>query len=121
MLFICASLINGVSTFKGIADLSNKESSRAYEAKKILGQIGVKCKLSKNDIKIYGSKVIKNSKAIIKIPNLGDHRIAMGTFILSLITGIKSKIKNFETVKTSSPSFLNITSSLGAKYEIKKK
>ena len=34
MLFICASLINGVSTFKGIADLSNKESSRAYEAKK---------------------------------------------------------------------------------------
>ena len=34
LLFVLAGLTKGVSTFKGISDLSNKESSRAYEMKK---------------------------------------------------------------------------------------
>ena len=38
--------------------------------------------------------------------NLGDHRICMSSFILAILTGAKTKIKNFETVFTSSPSFL---------------
>ena len=29
----------------------------------------------------------------------------MSTFILAILTGAKAKIKNFETVFTSSPSF----------------
>ena len=33
----------------------------------------------------------------------------------------KSLVKNFETVDTSSPSFLKIIRSIGGKYEIKKK
>ena len=40
--------------------------------------------------------------------------------ILSLLTGVKTKINNFETVKTSSPNFLKIIKSLGAKFEINK-
>ena len=54
------------------------------------------------------------------MPNLGDHRICMSSFVLAVMTGIKTKIKNFETVNTSSPSFLKIIKSLGAKYEIQK-
>ena len=50
-----------------------------------------------------------------------DHRICMATVCLSLLTGIKSFVKNFETVDTSSPSFLKIIRSIGGKYEIKKK
>ena len=44
----------------------------------------------------------------------------MSSFILALITGAKTNIKNFETVFTSSPSFLRIIKSLGAKFEIQK-
>ena len=44
----------------------------------------------------------------------------MSSFILAILTGAKTKIKNFETVNTSSPSFLRIMKSLGAKFEIKK-
>jgi 5-enolpyruvylshikimate-3-phosphate synthase len=44
----------------------------------------------------------------------------MSSFILALLTGTKAKIKNFETVYTSSPSFLNIMKKLGARFEIKK-
>ena len=119
ILSVCASMIPGISVFKGISDLSNKESSRANEMKKILKQIGIKCNVSKDEMKIYGSKQIKEKK-IIKVGKLNDHRICMATFCLSIINGIKCTIKNFETVNTSSPSFLKIIKSIGGKYEIKK-
>ena len=120
VLFIIAALTKGTSIFKGIQDLANKESNRIKEMKKILNQIGVKYKSSKNEMKIFGTSQIKNISTIIKVPNLGDHRICMSAAILSLVTGVKAKIKNFETVRTSSPSFLKIIKSLGGKFEIKK-
>ena len=120
ILFVIAGLTNGVSTFNGISDLSNKESSRAYEMKKILNQIGVKCELSKDKIRIYGKGMINARDKKIKVGNLGDHRVAMCAFILGALTKANTKIKNFETVFTSSPSFLNIMKNLGAKFEIQK-
>ena len=120
ILFVIAALTEGISTFKGIEDLANKESSRAYEMKKILNQIGIKCVLTKNEMKIFGRGIIDASKKKILVENLGDHRVAMCAFILGIITNAKTSIKNFETVFTSSPSFLKIMKSLGAKFEIKK-
>ena len=120
ILFVMASLIKGVSTFKGISDLSNKESNRIREMQKILKQINIKSVSSKNELKIFGKGMIKAENKKIYVPNLGDHRICMSSFILAILTGAKTKIKNFETVYTSSPSFLKIMKSIGAKYEIKK-
>ena len=120
ILFVIAALTKGTSTFKGIEDLANKESNRIEEMKKILSQIGIKCKSTKNKINIFGTTERKKINTIIKVPNLGDHRICMSAVILSLVTGIKTEIKNFETVRTSSPSFLKIIKSLGGKFEIKK-
>ena len=120
ILFVIAALTKGISTFKGISDLANKESSRAHEMKKILKQIGIRCELSKNEMKIYGKGMIDASNKKIVVKNLGDHRIAMCSFILAILTNAKTTIKNFETVFTSSPSFLKIMKSLGAKFEIQK-
>ncbi len=120
ILFCIAALTKGVSIFKGIEDLANKESNRIKEMQKILKQIGVKSIFSKNKLKIFGNDLIKIRNKKVKIPNLGDHRICMSSTILSLITGIKTKINNFETVKTSSPNFLRIIKSLGAKFEVAK-
>ena len=121
ILFVIAALTKGTSTFSGIEDLANKESNRIKEMKKILIQIGVKCKSSEQGMKIFGTSSTGKKNTIIKIPNLGDHRICMSAVILSLVTGIKAEIKNFETVGTSSPSFLKIIKLLGGKFEIKKK
>tara|TARA_B100000242_G_scaffold111241_1_gene77575 strand:- start:456 stop:590 length:135 start_codon:yes stop_codon:yes gene_type:complete len=44
----------------------------------------------------------------------------MSSFVLAILTGAKLSVKNFETVFTSSPSFLKIMKSLGAKFEIQK-
>lgn len=120
ILFVLAALSKGVSTFKGISDLANKESSRAHEMKKILSQIGIKCKLNKNEMKIYGKGMFDATGKKITVGNLGDHRISMCAFILAILTNAKTTIKNFETVFTSSPSFLNIMRFLGAKFEIKR-
>ena len=118
ILFIMASLIKGVSIFKNISGLSNKESSRALEMKKILEQFGVKCKLNKNEMRVFGKGNFDASNRQVVVPNLGDHRICQSTFILASLTGAKTKINNFETVFTSAPSFLKIIKSLGAKFNV---
>ena len=100
--------------------MANKESNRIIEMKKILDQINIKSKVSKNEVKIYGQGIIDASNKKVNVPNLGDHRLCMSSFVLALITGAKTNIKNFETVFTSSPSFLRIIKSLGAKFEIQK-
>ncbi|MDC0976968.1 3-phosphoshikimate 1-carboxyvinyltransferase [Pelagibacteraceae bacterium] len=120
ILFVIAALTKNTSIFKGIKDLANKESNRIEEMRKILNQIGIKCKSTKNEMKIFGQTKVKNLNGKIKVLDLGDHRICMSAVILSLVTGIKAEIKNFETVGTSSPSFLKIIKSLGGRFEIKK-
>ena len=121
ILFVIASLIPGTSIFNGIGDLVNKESNRILEMKKILKKINVNCEYRFDQLKVKGLKKINSKNKKIIVPNLNDHRICMSTAILSLLTGINSEIRNFETVRTSSPSFLKIIKFLGAKYEIKKK
>ncbi len=118
ILFVIAALTDGISIFKGIEDLANKESNRIKEMQKVLNQINIKSVAKKNEIKIYGKRFAKNENKKINIPNLGDHRICMATQILASITGIKAKINNFETVYTSAPSFLKIIKYLGGKFEI---
>jgi 3-phosphoshikimate 1-carboxyvinyltransferase len=120
ILFVIAALTKGTSVFKGIGDLANKESNRIKEMQKVLKQINIKSIASKNELKIFGRGMIDASKKKIYVPNLGDHRICMSSFILSILTGAKTKIKNFETVYTSSPSFLKIMKSLGANFEVQK-
>tara|TARA_B100001093_G_scaffold236253_1_gene226323 strand:- start:3819 stop:5165 length:1347 start_codon:yes stop_codon:yes gene_type:complete len=120
ILFVLAALTKGVSKFRGIGDLVNKESNRIVEMKKILDQINIKSKFDKGEFKIYGQGLIDASNKKINVPNLGDHRICMSSFVLALITGAKTKINNFETVFTSSPSFLKIMKDLGAQFETQK-
>ena len=120
ILFIIAALTNGTSIFEGIQDLANKESDRIKEMQKVLKQVGVKTTSSRKGLKIFGKGMINGNNKKIIVPGLGDHRICMSAFILGILTGAVTKIKNFETVNTSSPSFLKIMKSLGAKFEIQK-
>ena len=120
ILFVMAALTKGTSVFKGISDLANKESNRISEMQKILSQVGIKSKFYKDELKIFGKEFIDEKGKKIEVRNLGDHRICMSSFILAILTGIKAKINNFETVYTSSPSFLKIMKNLGVRFEIQK-
>ena len=120
ILFIISALTKGISKFNSIEELKNKESNRILESKKILTQAGIKCKITKNSMKIYGNDKIKTQNKSIVVKTVGDHRICMSSAILSFVTGIKAKIDNFETVNTSFPKFISLIRLLGGKIEIKK-
>ena len=120
ILFVIAALTKGKSTFRGIEELKNKESNRVFEMQRILKQIGIKTKYKSGSLVIFGKNIFKHNAKIL-VPNLGDHRICMSALILSLVTGIQVNIKNFETVKTSFPSFLKIIKKLGGKFAVKEK
>ena len=115
-----AGLNNGLSEFKGIQDLANKESNRILEMRSLLRKIKIKSKLTKSGIKIYGLKKTNFTKKLIIINPKLDHRICQSAAILALVSGQKIKIKNFESVNTSAPSFLKILRQLGGKFEIKR-
>ncbi len=119
ILFIISAFIKGKSTFSGISDLKNKESDRIGEMQKILKQIGVYSKYRDNKLIIIGKKFSKNKIKKIKVPSLGDHRICQSAAVLGLLTGSKVEIRNFETVRTSAPSFLKIIKQLGGSFEKK--
>tara|TARA_B100001123_G_scaffold449865_1_gene617198 strand:+ start:1682 stop:3025 length:1344 start_codon:yes stop_codon:yes gene_type:complete len=119
ILFVIAALTKGTSKFKNVGDLKNKESNRLLESKKILSQAGIKCKMTKNDMVIYGTNKIDSINKFILSKTKGDHRICMSALILSLATGIETKIENFETVNTSFPGFISLIKNLGGKVAIK--
>ncbi len=119
LMFAISCLLPGMSVFKGIEDLANKESNRIKEMGKILKQIGIKFNASKDEMRIHGNPYLKIENKKINVSGIFDHRILMSASILSLLTGINSKLKNFEQVNTSCPNFLSTIYKLGGKFEKK--
>ena len=120
ILFVISALTEGVSKFEDISELTTKESNRILEMKKILTQIGINCHSTKSSMSIQGKKNIDIKNNLITVNTKLDHRICMSSVILSLVTGIKIKVKNFETVNTSFPGFVSLIRSMGGEVEIKK-
>ena len=104
ILFIAACFAKGTSQFKGIEELRVKESDRIQSMELGLKPLGVKISSTKNSVKITGTNSFKLNKKI-KIDAKGDHRIAMSFYILSKVLNKPFKIKDFNYVKTSFPSF----------------
>ncbi len=108
IIFLVAAKSKGVSIFKDLAELNQKESPRLIWGSKILNLMGIKTRLTKNAIKIYGNPnlIIKNN---IKIKNfLKDHRVFMMSVIAALTFKTEGKwdIYDVDSIKTSFPTFL---------------
>jgi 3-phosphoshikimate 1-carboxyvinyltransferase len=104
ILFIAACFAKGTSNFKGIEELRVKESDRIKSMEDGLKPLGVKISSTKSSAKITGTSSFKLNKKI-KIDAKGDHRIAMSFYVLSQVLNKPFKIKDFNYVKTSFPSF----------------
>jgi 3-phosphoshikimate 1-carboxyvinyltransferase len=104
ILFIAACFAKGASNFKGIEELRVKESDRIKSMEDGLKPMGVKISSTKSSVKITGTNSFKLNKKI-KIDAKGDHRIAMSFYVLSQVLNKSFKIKDFNYVKTSFPSF----------------
>ena len=104
ILFIAACFAKGTSNFKGIEELRVKESDRIKSMEDGLRPLGVKISSTKSSVKITGTNSFKLNKKI-KIDAKGDHRIAMSFYVFSQVLNKSFKIKDFNYVKTSFPSF----------------
>ena len=104
ILFIAACFAKGISKFNGIEELRVKESDRIKSMEDGLKPLGVKISSTKSSVKITGSNSFKLNQKI-KIDAKGDHRIAMSFYVLSQVLNKPFKIKDFNYVKTSFPSF----------------
>ncbi|CAN1593304.1 AroA 5-enolpyruvylshikimate-3-phosphate synthase [Candidatus Pelagibacterales bacterium] len=111
ILFIAACFAKGTSNFKGIEELRVKESDRIKSMEDGLKPLGVKISSTKSSVKITGTNSFKLNKKI-KIDAKGDHRIAMSFYVLSQVLNKSFKIKDFNYVKTSFPSFTKTINTL---------
>jgi 3-phosphoshikimate 1-carboxyvinyltransferase len=111
ILFIAACFAKGTSSFKGIEELRVKESDRIKSMEGGLKPLGVKINSTKSSVKITGTNSFKLNKKI-KIDAKGDHRIAMSFYVLSQVLNKSFKIKDFNYVKTSFPSFTKTINNL---------
>ena len=103
ILSIAASFAKGLTVFKGLKELTVKESNRLLLINENLKKIGVKSIVKNYDLYIYGNHDLKKGSAIIKHNH--DHRILMSFFISNMICKKNNIIKDKSCVKTSYPSF----------------
>ena len=120
VIFLVAAKAKGVSYFKDLAELNQKESPRLKWGAKILKKIGIKTVIKDNTIKIYGNTKIKINKKIIIKNYLKDHRVFMTSVIAALTFGGYWEIHDKDSIKTSFPNFLNIVNNITSNDKKKK-
>jgi len=116
LIFLVAAKADGVSFFKNLSELNQKESPRLIWGSKILNKMGIKTITSKDSIKIFGNPNLKIEKSIIIKDFLKDHRVFMTSVVAALVFGGKWKISDKNSINTSFPTFLSKIKSLGAKF-----
>ncbi|WP_440677380.1 3-phosphoshikimate 1-carboxyvinyltransferase [Candidatus Pelagibacter sp. HIMB1587] len=110
VIFLVAAKAKGVSYFRNIGELNQKESPRLQWAEKILTNLGIKTITTKDSIKIYGNPNLNinfDKKIIIK-NYLKDHRVFMTSLIAALSFGGQWVIHDKDSINTSFPNFLKI-------------
>mgnify|MGYP001235840993 CR=1 FL=1 len=115
LIFLVASKAKGISKFKKIEELRYKETDRLMFGNNLLNKIGIKTKLTRDSLEIYGNPNLnlKNTYEIKKFDK--DHRACMVSFIAALTLGGKWKIHDIDSIKTSFPNFITLLKQMGAK------
>ena len=112
IIFLVAAKAKGISYFKDLAELNQKESPRLKWGSKILNKMGVKTITTDSSIKIFGNPNLKINRKIIVKEYLKDHRVFMASVIAALTFGGNWEIHDKDSIKTSFPTFLSIIKKL---------
>ena len=116
LIFLVAAKAKGISYFKDLSELDQKESPRLLWGSKILNELGVKNILKKDSIKIYGNPNLQVKKKIVIKKFLKDHRVFMTSVIAALAFGGDWSISSKDSINTSFPTFMGKIKSLGGKF-----
>ena len=116
ILAVAASLTNGISIFRGLSELKVKESDRLLGIYNFLSKNGIEAKIDSNNLIINGSSEGPKGGGLVET-NL-DHRIAMSSIILGMVSDQSIRIDDIETIKTSFPNFIELMKKLGARISV---
>tara|TARA_B100001175_G_scaffold306893_1_gene305518 strand:- start:6 stop:1331 length:1326 start_codon:yes stop_codon:yes gene_type:complete len=114
VIFLVAAKAKGVSYFKNLGELNQKESPRLKWAEKILTNLGIKTIATNDSIKIYGDPnlTLNFNKKIVLKNYLKDHRVFMTSVIAALSFGGNWTVHDKDSINTSFPNFLKIIDDL---------
>ena len=112
VIFLVAAKAKGVSYFKDLSELNQKESPRLRWGEKILNKMGIKTVATNNSIKIFGNPKLKINKKIVIKDYLKDHRVFMTSVVAGLSFGGEWHIHDKDSIQTSFPKFMNIIDDL---------
>ncbi|MDC3175216.1 3-phosphoshikimate 1-carboxyvinyltransferase [Candidatus Pelagibacter sp.] len=112
IIFLIAAKAEGISFFKNLNELNQKESPRLEWAQKILNKMGIKTIIKKNSIKIFGNPHLNINKEIVIKNFLKDHRVFMSSVIAGLSFGGKWTIHDKDSINSSFPNFLKVINNL---------
>ena len=116
LIFLLAAKANGISYFKNLSELNEKESPRLIWGSKILNLMGIKNIVTDSSIKIFGNPNLKIDKKITIKNFLKDHRVFMTSVVAALTFGGAWNISDKDSINTSFPSFISKIKELGAKF-----
>ena len=114
LIFLVAAKANGISYFRDLEELNQKESPRLKWGVYILNQLGIKTASTKGSIKIYGNPNLSLNKKIIIKNFLKDHRVFMTSVVAALSFGGEWRIHDKDSIKTSFPNFLQLIKKLNS-------
>ena len=108
VIFLVAAKANGISVFKNLGELNQKESPRLKWGSKILNMMNIKHDVTNDTIRIYGNPNLEIKKKIVVKNFLKDHRVFMTSVIAALSFGGSWIIHDKDSIQTSFPTFLQI-------------
>ena len=111
---MAASFASGTSKFYGLDELKVKESNRLKTMARALSESGVKLKLGRDSIEIFGEKCQRGGT---QVETESDHRIAMSMLIFGFFSRNSIIIDDMSMIKTSFPGFKDVFQNLGANIE----
>ncbi len=115
ILFIAASMAEGKSIFRGLAELRVKESDRLRVMAEGLKANGVKLEEFEDGIAIEGCGGPPHGGGEVKTHL--DHRIAMAFLVLGMAAEKPVSIDDGRPIATSFPGFADLMNRLGARIE----
>ena len=115
IIFLICAKAKGVSYFRNLKELRNKESDRLKISINFLKMIGIKVSSKSNNLKIYGNPNLKLKKSYLVKNFKKDHRVFMMSCVAALTLGGKWKILDKDSINSSFPKFLKILKNIGAK------
>lgn len=108
VLFVAAALAQGVSQFRGLAELRHKESDRIGVMTTALKALGCELEEGEDWVTIHGGQLSGG-----RIDSHGDHRVAMAFAVAGAVAKGQIMIEKPQNIATSFPNFVDLAKQCG--------